>query len=148
MRYRRLAGAPSPSPVSPAVFVALLPELAVSGLLSVQRCRCDSPPCHQTLREVAAHLFLSVRSLLRVRALRQQMAGVLCSGLCRGRTCRAALCTSCASALLPARHSWTCLLAEVRICLLEARPACLPRGGGFAEAGSAAGAAQTSALPL
>lgn len=61
-----------------------------------------------------------------MRALRQQMAGVLCSGLFRGRTCWAALCTSCASALLLARHSWTCLLAEVRICLLEARPACLP----------------------
>lgn len=148
MHCRCLAGALSPSPVSPAVFVALLPHLAVSGLLSVQRCRCDSPPCHQTLLEVAAHLFLSFRSLLGVRALRQQMAGVLCSGLFRGRTCWAALCTPCASALLLARHSWTCLLAEVRICLLEARPACLPRGGGFAEAGSAAGAAQTSALPL
>lgn len=148
MHCRCLAGALSPSPVSPAVFVALLPHLAVSGLLSVQRCRCDSLPCHQMLLEVAAHLFLSFRSLLGVRALRQQMAGVLCSGLFRGRTCWAALCMPCASALLLARHSWTCLLAEVRICLLEARPACLPRGGGFAEAGSAAGAAQTSALPL
>lgn len=38
--------------------------------------------------------------------------------------CRAAVCASCASAaLLVARRSWTCSVAEVRGCLLEARPA-------------------------